>query len=60
MIIALMMEAARTPETSVNLYQTTRNNNPEYSQLHPVAFVQLRSTTLPRGICNNLQQFATI
>jgi hypothetical protein len=31
--IALMMEAARTSETSVN-YQTTRRNNPEDSHLH--------------------------
>jgi hypothetical protein len=28
-IIALMMEAARTSETSVNFYQTTRRNIPE-------------------------------
>jgi hypothetical protein len=28
-IIALMMEAARTYETSVNFYQTTRRYNPE-------------------------------
>jgi hypothetical protein len=29
--IALMMEAARTSETSVNFYQTTRRYNPEDS-----------------------------
>jgi hypothetical protein len=29
-----MMEAASTSETSVNLYQTTRRNNPEDSHLH--------------------------
>jgi hypothetical protein len=34
-IIALMIEAASTPETSVNIYQTTRRNNPEDSHLHP-------------------------
>jgi hypothetical protein len=28
-----MMEAASTSETSVNLYQTTRRNNPEDSHL---------------------------
>jgi hypothetical protein len=33
-LIALVMEAARTPETSVNFYQTTRHNNPEDSHLH--------------------------
>jgi hypothetical protein len=32
-ISALMMEAARTSETLVNFYQTTRRYNPEDSQL---------------------------
>jgi hypothetical protein len=32
-IIALMMEAARTTETLVNFYQTTRRYNPEDSHL---------------------------
>jgi hypothetical protein len=31
---ALMMEAARTSETLVNFYQTTRRYNPEDSHLH--------------------------
>jgi hypothetical protein len=29
----MMMEAASTPETSVNFHQTTRLNNPEDSHL---------------------------
>jgi hypothetical protein len=33
-ISALMMKAVSTSETSVNLYQTTRRNNPENSHLH--------------------------
>jgi hypothetical protein len=33
-IIRLMMEAARTSETLVNFYQTTRCYNPEDSNLH--------------------------
>jgi hypothetical protein len=33
-LIALMMEAARTSETLVNFYQTTRSYNPEDSNLH--------------------------
>jgi hypothetical protein len=33
-MIALMMEAECTSETSVNFYQTTRRNNPEDSHLH--------------------------
>jgi nucleoside diphosphate kinase len=33
-LIALMMEAVRTSETSVNFYQTTRCNNAEDSHLH--------------------------
>jgi hypothetical protein len=32
--IALIMEAARTSETLVNFYQTTRRYNPEDSHLH--------------------------
>jgi hypothetical protein len=32
--IALMMEAAKTSETSVNFYQTTGRNIPEDSHLH--------------------------
>jgi hypothetical protein len=32
--IVLMMEAARTSETLVNNYQTTRCYNPEDSHLH--------------------------
>jgi hypothetical protein len=31
--IALMMEAARTSETLINVYQTTRRYNPEDSHL---------------------------
>jgi hypothetical protein len=34
--IALMMEAARTSETLVNFYQTTRCYNPEDSNVHKV------------------------
>jgi hypothetical protein len=34
LLIALMMEAASTSETSVNFYQTTRRYNPEDSHLH--------------------------
>jgi hypothetical protein len=33
-IIALMMEATSTSETSVNFYQTTRRNIAEDSHLH--------------------------
>jgi hypothetical protein len=33
-VIALMLEAAGTSETSVNFYQTTWYNNPEDSHLH--------------------------
>jgi hypothetical protein len=33
-LIALMMEAVSTYETSVNLYHTTRRNIPENSHLH--------------------------
>jgi hypothetical protein len=33
-LIALMMEAVSTSETSVIIYQTTRRNIPEDSHLH--------------------------
>jgi hypothetical protein len=33
-IIRAMKEAASTPETSVNFYQTAQRNNPEDSCLH--------------------------
>jgi hypothetical protein len=33
-IIALLMEAVSSSETSVNIYQTTRHNIPEDSHLH--------------------------
>jgi hypothetical protein len=32
-MIALIMEALSTHETSVNVYQTTRRNNPENNHL---------------------------
>jgi hypothetical protein len=41
-----MMEAARTSETSVNLYQTTRRNNPEDSQFHTRRRENLKSYLL--------------
>jgi hypothetical protein len=34
LIIALMMEAARTAETLVNFHQATRRYNPEDSHTH--------------------------
>jgi hypothetical protein len=33
-MIALIVEATKTSETSVNFYQTTRRNNPEGNHLH--------------------------
>jgi hypothetical protein len=39
---ALMMEAAVATETSVNLYQTTRHNNPEDSHLHAFPLENLK------------------
>jgi hypothetical protein len=37
-LIALMMEAVSTSETSVNFYQTTRRNNPEDSHLQQIPY----------------------
>jgi hypothetical protein len=41
MMIALIMEIASAPETSINFYQTTRRNNPEDSHV------------LSSPLCNN-------
>jgi hypothetical protein len=43
--IALMMEAADTHETSVNVYQTTWRNNPEDSHLHIAAVITSNITS---------------
>jgi hypothetical protein len=37
--IALMMEAARTSETLVNFYQTTRRYNPEDNHLLSLVYI---------------------
>jgi hypothetical protein len=42
-LIALMMEAARTSETLVNFYQTTRRYNPESSHLRTHRSENLKS-----------------
>jgi hypothetical protein len=42
-IVALMMEAARTSETLVNFYKTTRRYNPEDSHLHTRCRENLKS-----------------
>jgi hypothetical protein len=42
-MIALMMEAARTSEKSVNLYQTARRYNPEDSHLRTQGRENLKS-----------------
>jgi hypothetical protein len=42
-IIAQMMEAARTSETLVNFYQTTRRYNPEDSHLRIHCHENLKS-----------------
>jgi hypothetical protein len=44
--IALMMETAKTSETLVNLYQSTRRYNPEDSHLHTHRRENLKSYLL--------------
>jgi type II secretory pathway component PulK len=38
-MMMMMMEAASASETSVNIYQTTRRNNPEVSRLQSCFFL---------------------
>jgi hypothetical protein len=45
-LIALMMEAAGTSETSINFYQTTRRYNPEDSHLRTHRHENLKSYEL--------------
>jgi hypothetical protein len=45
-IIRAMMEAARTSETLVNFYQTTRRYNPEESCLHTRRRENLKSHSI--------------
>jgi hypothetical protein len=45
-IIALIMEAASTSETSINYYQTTRRNSPGDSHLHTRRSENLKSHVL--------------
>jgi hypothetical protein len=49
---ALMMEAARTSETLVNFYQTTRCYNPEDSNLHAHNRPQRRTKGHPNPTFN--------
>jgi hypothetical protein len=50
-LIDLMMEAVQTSETSVNLHESTRRNNPENSHLH----THLRENLKSRGLQNILE-----
>jgi hypothetical protein len=52
-LIVLMMEAADTSETSVNLYQTTWRNIPEDSRLHTCRRENLKSHTVSSIIWSN-------
>jgi DNA relaxase NicK len=50
-LIALMMEAASTSETSVNFYHTTRRCNPQDSHLH-----SLTHSNNNNNVCVNLRE----
>jgi hypothetical protein len=59
-IIALMMRAANTSETSVNFYQTTRRNKPEdnhlYSRRHESLKSHLKINLAGRFMSNPFQE----
>jgi hypothetical protein len=59
-----MMEAARTCETLVNFYQTTRRYNPEYSHLHTLRsenfkFYLMNDRLMTGMILRNPEKFGT-
>jgi hypothetical protein len=56
-MIALMMEAARTSETPVSFYQTTRRNSPKGSHLHTRRRENLKSHIIFHTLCFILLQF---
>jgi 16S rRNA C1402 (ribose-2'-O) methylase RsmI len=49
-LIALMMEAARTSETLVSFYQTTRRYNPKDSHLRTHRLENLKSYLLTQSL----------
>jgi hypothetical protein len=53
-MIALMMKAPRTSQTSVNFYQTTRRHNPEDSHLHTRRRESLKSYNAYEFTINSL------
>jgi hypothetical protein len=54
--MALMMKAARTSETLVNFYQTTRRYNPEDSNLQAYVSFVFMAVTFPRPFEGNPRQ----
>jgi hypothetical protein len=50
--IVLLMEAARTSETSGNVYQTTRRKSPENSHLHTRRRKNLKSHNFQQSFCH--------
>jgi hypothetical protein len=51
--IALMMETVSTSETSVNLHQTTRRNNPKVNHLQTRRRENLKSQMYERSVTNS-------
>jgi hypothetical protein len=56
-LIALMMEAVRTSETSFNIYLTTRRYIPEYSKVHTRRRENLKSDILKNYFFEIIYQY---
>jgi hypothetical protein len=60
LVVALMMEAASTSETSVNVYQTTRCSKPEYFHLYSAIISSLSEPEFDVYVENDLRKTSCV